>query len=114
MITNECGDSPWSDTINIALVNTLGISELEQALNMQLYPNPNDGNFAIEFNTVKEMNVNIGVYNQAGASIYRIESLKLNGLKKQEFNLGHLSAGSYTVVIETEDGKLSRQLLIQE
>jgi hypothetical protein len=114
MVTNICGDSPWSDSLEIMIVNTFGIGELEQELGLEIYPNPSSGTFTIEFNSMKEMYVNIHVMNSLSAVVFQSENIHLTGHYTNRIDLGHLAEGMYTITVENERGRLSRQLIIRK
>jgi hypothetical protein len=114
MASNQCGDGPWSDNLEITVVNTTGINELEQNLGLQVYPNPNKGVFTVQFKTKEEMYVNISLYNSLNAEVYRSESIHINGQHSEQLKLGHLAQGMYTLSIESKSGRASRQVIVKE
>jgi len=114
MVTNICGDSPWSDSLEIMIVNTFGINDIEQELGLEIYPNPSSGTFTIEFNSLKEMYVNIHVMNKLSAVVYQLENIHLTEHYTKRINLGHLAEGMYTLTVDSERGRLSRQLIIRK
>ena len=114
MVTNICGDSPWSDSLEITIVNTFGINDIEQELGLEIYPNPSSGTFTIEFNSLKEMYVNIHVMNKLSAVVYQLENIHLTKHYTKRINLGHLAEGMYTLTVDSERGRLSKQLIIRK
>ena len=114
MATNICGESTWSDSLQITVVNTTGISDLEQSLDLGIYPNPNNGVFTLELSTQEEMYINIYVYNANNAIVYTSENLHLNGRHTEQINLSNLAKGMYTLTIESKRRMLSRQVVVSE
>jgi len=114
MATNMCGTSPWSDSLQITVVNTTGTAELEKNLGLEIYPNPNQGTFNIVFSTLQEMYINIYIISQQGSIVYRKENKHLNGHFSEQINLGHLVAGVYTVTVENKADRIYRKVVVKE
>ncbi|MEN8223789.1 MAG: GEVED domain-containing protein [Bacteroidota bacterium] len=111
---NMCGESPWSDSLQVTIVNTTGVAEFEKNLGLEIFPNPNRGAFNLAFQTQKATYVNINITDQLGAVVYHLENKYLNGKSVEQINLDHLSAGVYSVNIENKDGRVNRKVIIKE
>lgn len=94
---------------------TLGDEETLLKLNeqIQLYPNPSQGVFSIDFALPKQQEVKVTVLNIIGAVV--AEQLLPNaGFDTEEIHvLEGKPAGTYFVQIQTQQGTVTRKLIIQ-
>jgi hypothetical protein len=79
--------------------------------NFSLYPNPNKGTFTIEFKEVTG-SYSVEVFDVTGQTIYENNYDQSAGLT-QTINLQNTTAGVYFVNIKTENGLVTKKLLIQ-
>ena len=114
MTSNLCGNSIWSDKLEINITNTFGIHDLEKQIGVNVYPNPNNGSFSINLSTESIMKVNIYIRNSLSTIVYESLDVQLRGKHNKQISLGQLSAGVYTIIIEGKAGRLSRQVIVQE
>lgn len=77
---------------------------------VQVYPNPNDGIFNVQFNLDKTQKVTLAIYNVLGALVYQKElSISQDNIPIQ---LTHVTKGMYLVVARLEDGTLFQKRLM--
>ena len=75
-----------------------------------LYPNPNDGHFSIDFTTLTEADIFIvTVYNIIGRTVYRTELSKEESTK--QFDLSHLDSGIYVVMVSANEILLTQKFI---
>lgn len=86
--------------------NTNELLEIEENDGFIIYPNPSDGNFSIEYESLKPMEIII--MNSMGAEVYRC---KISDAKT-DINLSNLTPGLYFVNGITTDGYRSVKKLI--
>lgn len=77
---------------------TLG-SETFSFKDFALYPNPNNGNFTVQFESPSTDDVKIGVYDLRGRQIFA-KTYANSGIFNQEINLNSVEAGVYLVKID--------------
>jgi len=70
-----------------------------------LYPNPNNGNFSVEFNSKTSEDINISVFDIRGRKVFD-QSYQNNGKFYKNIELKDVQAGIYMVVIK--DGEYSQ------
>ena len=92
--------------------NCTGIEEMVGNVLFAIYPNPNNGRFAIEFKSNSSEQVNVKVVNSVGEEVYRIDNLRVGGNLKKEFDLRKLAQGTYLLVLENNKAQITRQLSI--
>jgi len=114
LYVNLCGSSPWSESLMISVVNTTGIAELEDALGLEIYPNPNQGSFNMSFNASKDIYVNIHISTPSGATIFKRKNKLVSGKQVEQVNLRQNAAGIYTIVIEGVKDRIIRQVIVTE
>jgi hypothetical protein len=75
-----------------------------------LYPNPNDGRFSINFTSpLVAENYTITIFNLIGRTVYREELSKDNNVR--QFDLSHLNPGIYIVTITTNEILLTQKFI---
>lgn len=74
---------------------------------IKLYPNPNDGKFALELKGVEVGNrFNVAVFDHKGALVYRFETgIISTGVFVKQINIGQLQGGVYTMRIQSNNSK---------
>lgn len=87
--------------------------DLPNGLSLQVYPNPNQGQFQLTFRNGKKVKTSIVVYDAKGTEVYRNLIGKVNGLNKQQLDLSHLRSGNYILKLEQGKNTASEQFVIQ-
>jgi uncharacterized repeat protein (TIGR01451 family) len=91
-------------------INCTGIDEMVGNVMFNIYPNPNNGRFAVEFKSKNNEQVNIKVANPLGEEVYSIGNLKVDGNLKKEFDLRKLAQGTYLLILENNKIQITKQL----
>jgi hypothetical protein len=98
---------------------TVGQHELNQqsvgTLKMQVFPNPNNGNFVVKFNLVKSSDVKLTIYSLKGKKIKErvIKNLPLGENTWQEQVDGLHLGGAYFLTLETSYEKATQQMIVE-
>ncbi len=108
VITDTNGCSSFSSTYSMIDVN---VRELLQANGVNLYPNPNNGNFTVQFDQ-KGLSSVMEIYNVNGQKVYA-QNFNTNGIVTADFNLD-VEAGIYFIRVLLEDGSVLTQRMIVE
>lgn len=77
-----------------------------------LYPNPNNGNFNIQFNSASSNQIKIGVYDIAGRQVFS-KAYQNNGVFNENLQLNKLQAGVYLVNVEDGESKIVKRIIIE-
>ena len=85
----------------------LSIGELDNSIELLLYPNPNNGTFVVSIS--KEGNYNVVVRNVIGQTK---ENVDLNGTTK-EISLNSIEAGIYFVTIKSEGFEKTEKIIVR-
>ena len=76
-------------------------------IDLQVFPNPNNGHFRVRTEGLLDQSAELLVYNLAGQEMGR-QSLNA-GTSEVELNLDHLTPGMYMLRIESEQGSIVRK-----
>ncbi|MDP1747012.1 MAG: T9SS type A sorting domain-containing protein, partial [Bacteroidota bacterium] len=109
---NNCSDT--SSCYNIFIT---GIGENSLASSINIYPNPNTGNFKLEFcfDNIKEESMEIEIFNPLGQSIYQKHAHKTNGCIRETIELaGELAGGVYILKIASGNRLESSRLWLMK
>jgi hypothetical protein len=89
-----------------------GITELGDNMNLQIYPNPNQGNFTLSLATADRLNGELSVVDQLGRVIYT-QGIDAVGTNRIPLNLGNLASGSYMLMIKDASRKTVKQFIVK-
>lgn len=108
---------------NVGTVNSFSIEVCSQTItalsnndfsfdNFSLYPNPNDGNFNIQFNSISNNDIIISIYDSRGREIFTKKWLN-TGFFDQKLQLSNLQSGVYFANIQDGDKKVVKKIIIE-
>lgn len=105
------------DSLNINFKDCTGINDLI-APEINIYPNPNTGNFNLEIDAKKGV-FNIKILNTFGINVYNLQNVFINGKYNRNINTKNLSDGVYILIIENNsdkypEGRYLRKIIIQK
>ncbi len=103
-------------------LNSWGIEICTQAIaltsedftinDLAIYPNPNNGNFNIQFTSNSSNEINVGVHDMRGREIFT-KTYTNNGLFNENLQLSNVQAGIYLVTIQDGSSKLTKKIVIE-
>lgn len=81
-------------------------------LNMNVYPNPNNGNFTIELDLKSDEEANVKVLDSSGKEVY---SRTVKGVEKHKLDvkLKKPSAGLYVIIVEQGNSTLKMKTIVE-
>ena len=91
--------------IDMVMVSSTSLKEIDFSLKFNLFPNPNDGHFMISLNQLTGKNIDMKIFDVAGKLIQEFDFEKTQDIFEQKIDVSHLSRGSYEVLIS--DGEMS-------
>lgn len=83
------------------------------AQNLAVYPNPASGYTEVKFNLNERTNVNFVLYNLIGEQVYSESSDLQAGFVSKRLQLGNLAGGVYMLRINSENGSVTRKLVVE-
>ncbi len=104
-----------SNTSNTNLAPNMGfVQSANNQLSMELYPNPNNGQFALEINSTsnKTQDYQLEVYSVMGKLIYS-EQLKIKDQFTKNMSFKHLSKGVYIIRLKNDSEILTNRFIIE-
>jgi uncharacterized repeat protein (TIGR01451 family) len=107
VVTNDCGAQDTSCQ-NITLVGRAG----PDALQVQLYPNPNNGRFTLEANSRESGPAWVRIYDLTGRMVHVEDLGEVAGLFRKRIELKGLASGSYFMQIEIKGRTVNRLFAI--
>ena len=82
-------------------------------LNFNIFPNPSDNDFNIEFNSLISQNLTLRVFNSVGDIIFIDNLESYIGEYKKQISLKEYSKAIYLLEIKTDDGIVNKKLILQ-
>ena len=107
VVDGACGTDTLTQTVTIAGIN-IEESLLGQTLN--IYPNPNDGQFRVEFQMEGLKDVKVRMVDAIGKEVYFNEPGKVSGMYKENIDISENADGLYILQIITEEATISRKI----
>jgi PKD repeat protein len=92
------GSNIYVDNINVPVPT--GINNLTETTSLDVYPNPNTGNFNISFSTVTGTTYQISIYNELGQSVATKTVENADGKYIYPVNLSEFGKGVYSIVLK--------------
>jgi subtilisin-like proprotein convertase family protein len=109
---NADGGTINSWSLNICTV-TSKLAVVDNSLaNFTLFPNPNKGNFTIQFNSSSSNEIGISVHDMRGRLILN-NTYNNKGLFSQNIELVNVQSGVYLVTVQDGDRKVVKRIVIQ-
>jgi hypothetical protein len=84
----------------------------KNAVDVSIYPNPNEGVFWLTINTKVAETYSFRVINSTGNIVHQVNKLEVNGMFKQYFDLEWLSAGMYTLVLSSDSEQIIKKFVV--
>ncbi len=109
---NDCGESSFSEALEVEVVNTVGLDELNQPGFMSIYPNPNNGKFVLTFNASTNETASLDILNSFGRIIYSTKNIQIDQKASVELDLKNPVNGVYYLVLTTNERKEVRRFVI--
>lgn len=102
-----------ANTMAIVPPDTTGVYQVyANNLNINIYPNPNNGKFTIETISQSRENINIQVFNTIGKLVYSENNVEVIGRMNKEINLNDMPRGIYFVRLINENVNIVRRIVI--
>ena len=100
-----------SDNSAITIGVITGINENNMDIDINIYPNPNDGNFTLVIDGNNQKELNIQITNTTGQIVFN-EKLKLNKKFTRQLNVSNYAKGIYTVKIMGNDMNIVKTFVV--
>ena len=97
--------SDWSDTLQFA-VTPVGLAENDLTNSLEVYPNPNTGNFTL---SLPQNTTHVAIYNATGQLVEKME-----GNIQSLMNVALYENGIYFVIVNTDNTTYKRKVIVCE
>jgi len=105
------GDNVFVD--NVSIINTTSVSKpFAEKPELAVYPNPSDGEFSLQFNSLKG-NVDIKVISLLGNVVYKSSISAVAGSYTRKLDLSSLPAGIYMLSVVNANQQLNQRIVIR-
>jgi Zn-dependent metalloprotease len=109
IVTQGGCDSNTSAAYNY---NTTGINTNANVDLVNIFPNPNDGNFTLIFSNQQTENYVVEIVNAIGQVIYREDLMNHSGNYKKEFSKNDYSEGIYLVSLSNGSSRVIKKIIV--
>lgn len=92
-------------------VSVLATNDFELS-NFVLYPNPNNGNFTVKFNSDSSNSIYIAIHDIQGRLIFD-KNYDNTGLFTQNIELNNTQSGTYLITVQDGSKKVVKRIVIQ-
>jgi len=106
------GSPATSNTITM-IVNPVGIAEIDFINNINIYPNPNTGEFVLEMEITKPENLGIKLLNVIGQVIYKENLIKYSGTYQKTIDVSKQVTDIYTLQLLSDEGIMNKKIIIE-
>lgn len=99
--------------VNVSFIDCSGLEEIPELRSLEIYPNPNNGQFTLQIATSKKVIADLEIYDASGTIHYRQSGLEMNGNFKSDIRLPQLKAGLYYLTIKNDDGLVLKKIVVR-
>lgn len=98
---------------NKELLQNVSVDNMEQQMQMSIYPNPTNGNVTLLVDYFTNDNIEVEIYDLSGKMVYQ-DLINLSvGVNQKMLNINHLSGGLYVLNIKNEKFNTSEKLIVR-
>ena len=108
--TNYTFTNSYPDTLTVCY--PAGVANVSGNLNLNVYPNPNQGSFTVTISSSSEINGTMSVVDELGRTI-NTQSIDVTGTKQIQLEMSNLSPGAYLLEINSENGRSVKQFIVK-
>lgn len=108
---NFCGSNTITKAILIEPEKTSGI--IPSIISVIIFPNPSQGEFYLRLRTRTIESLNIEIYNDLGKIIFKKQYRDLKCDTELPLSINNYASGSYYLILKTEEGELTKKILIK-
>jgi PKD repeat protein len=105
---NACGTDSMKTTITVTAV---GINNTVNAKNVMVYPNPNNGQFNVDFQLDLRDNVTVKIVNLNGQTVYS-NNIGNTSAENLSIDLSELAAGVYKLKVEGVNTQITKKISV--
>jgi hypothetical protein len=100
----------YPDTITVCY--PAGISDVSAGVDLNIYPNPNQGNFTVTISSASQINGTLSVVDALGRTI-NTQNIEVSGTKQVPLEMSNLSPGAYLLMINAAGARSVKQFIVK-
>ena len=93
--------------------DNVGFAQNKTDLSTLIYPNPNQGSFTLEMNSLIPQNIDISIFNSLGMKVYSENGVSFSGKLVKPINLNNIPSGVYYVSIRNSGKNIVQKFLVK-
>ena len=109
---NDCGMGTYSEGFEVMVSDYTGISDVNASA-VQIYPNPNNGQFTLTLNSAGTSTYEVKFVNTLGLIIFN-KMVEVNGVYNENLNLNKLAEGVYYLSVKNDKSFMIRKVVVQK
>ncbi|MEP7169588.1 MAG: T9SS type A sorting domain-containing protein, partial [Bacteroidota bacterium] len=103
----------FDSTCTVYPCGTIGIYEINNLNQLNIFPNPTNSLITIKFEFSKAQNIQLNIYNVLGEEIYSSKENYSGGEFSREINLKQFCNGIYFIQLRTADKLFNKKIVKQ-
>lgn len=104
----------WCDSVYAYRLGTVGLSEMNNAIPVNVFPNPSNGDFSVRFSLEAASPLTIEVLSVEGKTLWRTEQEHPSGLSEIRLDQSVLAPGVYFLRLKTDEQQTLTRFIIQQ
>lgn len=100
-----------SNSLNVS-INSVGVYEVKNTFNLQVFPNTNNGSFMIRTNKNTTDQTTISVVNMLGQEVWKQNQTISSGVQETQINT-NLSEGIYLFRVQNDEGLVIKLIVVE-
>jgi PKD repeat protein len=117
-LINECSSDSnvylQSISNTVGYGNALGLENINQSLEVNVFPNPNNGAFSVAIDAMLNEDINIMVYNQIGELVWSKQLYNMNGKTTIYVPLDQAAQGVYHLSVASNKKIVNKKVIINK
>jgi hypothetical protein len=109
---NDCGMGTYSEGFEVMVSDYTGINDVNASA-VQIYPNPNKGQFALTLNSTGTTTYEVKFVNTLGLIIFN-KMVEVDGVYNENLNLNNLAEGVYYLSVKNDKTYMIRKVVVQK
>lgn len=109
---NDCGMGAYSEGFEVMVSDYTGINDVNASA-IQIYPNPNNGQFTLTLNSEGTSTYEVKFVNTLGLIIFN-KMVEVSGVYNENLNLNNLSEGVYYLSVKNDKSFMIRKVVVQK
>lgn len=92
---------------------SVGIADVQDLYDLNVYPNPNGGQFTVEADLGSHTDVTLSLRDMVGRELMQVERIKGASSFRRTFDISHLANGIYFIRVDGDEGMIVKRVIKQ-